>query len=176
MTVTQAYKIRSFKPADLSRVVRINQVCLPENYPESFFLLIYSSFPEGFLVAESSDIDGYTMNRIEMGSPSLQSTRWPLKRIKKGHVISIAVMPYARRQKVGVKLMLASLKEMSEQGAEECFLEVRESNESAIEMYYNLGFSKKKLLKKYYSDSESAYLMAIPLPIPDFFIEDEDLF
>ena len=60
MTVTQAFNIRPFKPADLSRVVRINQVCLPENYPESFFLLIYSSFPEGFLVAESSDIDGYT--------------------------------------------------------------------------------------------------------------------
>jgi ribosomal-protein-alanine N-acetyltransferase len=171
LTVTQAYRIRSFKPSDLARVVRINQVCLPENYPESFFLLIYSSFPEGFLVAESSDIDAYTMNRIEMGSPTLQSTRWPLKRIKKGHVISIAVMPYVRRQKIGLKLMLASLREMTNQGAEECFLEVRESNYSAVELYERLGFAKVKLLRKYYSDSESAYLMATPLPLnvdPEF--------
>ena len=147
----------------------------------SFFVLSFTSLiGDGvFLnpsIAESSDIDGYTMNRIEMGSPSLQNSRWPLKRIKKGHVISIAVMPYARRQKIGVKLMVTSLKEMSKQGAEECFLEVRESNESAIELYEKLGFSKIKLLKKYYSDSESAYLMAIPLPIPEFFIEDEDHF
>lgn len=169
MTVTESYTIRPFKPADLSRVVRINQVCLPENYPESFFLLIYSSFPEGFLVAESSEIDGYTMNRIEMGSPSLQPTRWPLKRIKKGHVISIAVMPYARRQRIGLKLILTSIKEMKNQGAEECFLEVRQSNTSAIELYEKLGFKKIKLLRKYYSDNESAYFMALDLTDPDLF-------
>lgn len=154
-----------FKPDDLSRVVRINQICLPENYPESFFLLIFSSFPEGFLVAEASEIDAYSMNRIEIGSPYLQGSKKFLKRIKKGHVISIAVLPHARRQHLGEQLMIKSMIEMFNQGAEECFLEVRQSNDSAISLYEKLGFEKVKLLKKYYSDNESAFLMARSLPL-----------
>lgn len=133
--------------------------------------MIYSSFPEGFLVAEEKEIVAYTMNRIETGSSLLNKTRrWPLKRIKKGHVISIAVMPYARRKGLGLKLMLRALDEMVKKGAEECFLEVRESNLSAIYLYEKLGFQKVKLLRKYYSDNENAYTMAVKLPLElDFY-------
>lgn len=161
-----SYVIRPFYPENLQQVIRINQTCLPENYPESFFLLIYSSFPEGFLVVtnpETGEIVGYTMNRIE--SSTSHFSKNPLKRIKKGHVISIAVMPYVRHQGLGYRLMVSALDEMVKQGAEECFLEVRQSNTPAITLYEQMGFEKIKLLKKYYSDNENAYLMAVRLPL-----------
>lgn len=156
------YKIRQFSPAsDLQRVTRINRATLPENYPDSFFLLIYSSFPQAFLVCEddTQHVVGYTMNRVETGLSNFSR----LRRTKKGHVISIAVLPQARGNKIGKRLMELAMEEMVRAGATECFLEVRESNGPAITMYEHLGFERVKTLKRYYSDNESAYLMAIKL-------------
>ena len=156
------YTIRQFSPStDLQKVIRVNKSTLPENYYDSFFLLTYSSFPEGFLVCEDEqkEIVAYTMNRIETGLSNFSR----LKRVKKGHVISIAVMAHARRNKIGRKLMELALEEMRNGDAAECFLEVRCSNDPAINMYESLGFEKIKILKKYYSDEESAYLMATRL-------------
>lgn len=154
-----SYTIRQFSPSsDLQKVTRINRNTLPENYPDSFFLLVYSSFPSGFLVCEDEkkEIVAYTMNRIETGLSNFSR----LKRVKKGHVISIAVMAHARRNNIGKKLMELALDEMRKQDASEVFLEVRCSNDPAITMYERLNFEKIKILKKYYSDGESAYLMA----------------
>ena len=155
------YKIRQFKPNDLQKITQINRTTLPENYPDSFFLLVYSSFPEGFLVIEdkTNHIIGYTMNRIETGLSNFSR----LRRAKKGHIISIAILPVYRRMGYGKKLMEISLNEMIKLGASECFLEVRESNESAVKMYLNRGFEKIKILRRYYSDHENAFLMGIRL-------------
>jgi ribosomal-protein-alanine N-acetyltransferase len=156
-----SYKIRQFRPSDLQDVTKINRACLPENYPDSFFLLIYSSFPQGFLVVEDENgkLIAYTMNRIETGLSNFSR----LRRAKKGHVISIAVLPQMRRTGIGLQLMNKALEEMVNQGASECFLEVRTSNIPAVSMYENQGFEKIKELRKYYSDNESAFLMSIKL-------------
>lgn len=156
------FTIRQFSPlTDLNAVTKINRATLPENYYDSFYLLTYSSFPNGFLVAEdgSKHIVAYTMNRIETGLSNFSR----LRRVKKGHVISIAVLPQVRKNGLGRKLMEVSLHEMRLMNASECFLEVRCSNEPAIAMYENFGFEKIKIQKKYYSDNESAYLMAVRL-------------
>lgn len=157
-----SFTIRQFSPSsDLQKVIHVNKTTLPENYYDSFFLLVYSSFPDGFFVCEdeAKNIVAYTMNRIETGLSNFSR----LKRVKKGHVISIAVLPQARRHKIGRKLMELALDEMRTHEAVECFLEVRCSNDPAITMYEGLGFEKIKILKKYYSDEESAYLMATRL-------------
>ena len=60
-------------------------------------------------------------------------------------------------------MMERTLAAMTEAGATECFLEVRVSNDPAIAMYQSLGFEKVKTLKRYYSDNESAFLMAVRL-------------
>ena len=156
------FTIRQFSPySDLQTVTKINRTTLPENYPDSFYLLIFSSFPDGFFVAEdaSKHIVAYTMNRIETGLSNFSR----LRRVKKGHVISIAVLPQARRRGLGLKLMQLALSEMKKMDASECYLEVRCSNNPAIDLYEGMGFQIIKTLKKYYSDNESAYLMAIRL-------------
>lgn len=151
------YKVRQFKPSDLDGVVRINRECLPENYSNLFFINLYKRFPATFLVAEVNDsIVGYIMCRVETGIPSFKV----LGLTRKGHVISIAVLPQHHRKGIGYSLIDESTKALSFYKAKECYLEVRESNLSAISLYKKLGFQIARTIKNYYADGEDAFVMA----------------
>lgn len=156
------FKIREFKPEDLERVIYINRVCLPENYTPRFFMEHYERWPKAFLVAEvDNEVVGYVMCRVELG--------WGYCRpglVRKGHIISLAVLEGYRRRGIGRTLMEEALKALSKYyGASEVYLEVRVSNYPAISLYEKLGFSKKRVIKSYYLDGEDAYVMARPLPL-----------
>jgi ribosomal-protein-alanine N-acetyltransferase len=162
MVLKTTYEIRRFKTSDLDGVIRINRKCLPENYSTLFFMNLYKRFPETFIVAElNNEIIGYIMCRIETGLPSFKL----LGITRKGHVISIAVLHEYHRKGVGYKLIQEATKAMVNYNAKECYLEVRESNYPAIELYKKLGFKVAKTLKKYYADGEDALLMAAELPL-----------
>jgi ribosomal-protein-alanine N-acetyltransferase len=84
--------------------------------------------------------------------------------VKKGHVVSRAVLEGYRRKGIGESLMKKGMDSMRDDyGAKEVYLEVRVSNEPAIRLYEKLGFKKVKVIEGYYSDGENAYLMAAPL-------------
>lgn len=156
------FAIRRFKPTDLERVMYINQMCLPENYSSSFFLDLYERFPETFVVAEEDGkIVGYAMCRIERGFPSFRLFGLM---VKKGHLISIAVLPKYQRQGVGQALMKEIMKAMLRYEAKEICLEVRVTNTTAISLYEKLGFQVARTLNNYYADGEGAYLMTRKLP------------
>jgi ribosomal-protein-alanine N-acetyltransferase len=136
--------------------MRINQICLPENYSPDFFIDLYDHFPATFIVAEEDGkIIGYMMCRIENSFLGFASGN-----AKKGHVISIAVLPDHQHKGIGETLMREALQNMKTlYKAKECYLEVRVSNTPAITLYKKLGFTTKRTLHGYYSDNESAYLM-----------------
>lgn len=99
------------------------------------------------------------MCRVEQGigySP-INKGRW----VKKGHIVSIAVIPEARRKGIGTALMLHVMKTLKEDyNVDEYYLEVRVSNIAAIRLYEKLGFKRIKVIKGYYLNGEDAYLMA----------------
>ncbi|MHA1785173.1 MAG: GNAT family N-acetyltransferase [Candidatus Helarchaeota archaeon] len=152
-------KLREFTEKDLKSVMEINLKCLPENYPDFFFLGIHYKFPKSFLIVEdkkTGQIIGYCMFRGEKGV-----SNFGLKWIKKAHLVSIAVIPEYRRNKVGVTLLTEGIKrQVKYYESKEAILEVRISNTQAIEMYKKVGFKVKKNLRGYYKDGETAYLMA----------------
>ena len=151
------FKIRQFELNDLESVVNINHACLPENYSSSFFTNLYQRFPATFIVAEDNKtVIGYAMCRIERGIPS--SKRFGFTR--KGHLISIAVLPEYQRKSVGHALMRKIMEGMISYNATECFLEVRVSNLPAINLYKKLDFEISRTKKRYYADGENAYLMS----------------
>jgi ribosomal-protein-alanine N-acetyltransferase len=80
--------------------------------------------------------------------------------MKKGHVVSLAVLPEYRRKGLGKGLALNALKGMLGYGAKESFLEVRVSNLTAVRLYEKLGFNIVRDKKNYYKDGEDAYIMA----------------
>ncbi len=156
------YYLRRFIETDLDKVMNINMKCLPENYASSFFLDLYKTYPETFLVAEiDGEVAGYIMCRVESGFSELNRFKFA----KKGHVVSIAVLSNHRRKGLGVALMIASMKGMVKYGCGECYLEVRESNQSAIGMYQKLGFRILRKINGYYFDGENATIMGMKLPM-----------
>ncbi len=152
------FRIRRFNPeTDIDQVQTINRTCLPENYPRFFFTEIYEKFPEGFNVAvieENGEIAGYEMTRIEKG---LSNFGYGI--CKKGHIISIAVLPQYRRLGIAKELMNAANESLRLRDVKEVYLEVRESNNKAINLYHQLGYTTQKISKRYYSDGESAFIM-----------------
>lgn len=152
------YGIRKTLLEDLPSVISINWAALPEHYADSFFEERLREAPEAFLVAEdeSGSIIGYIMSRIEYGFS--HTKRYGLAR--KGHIVSVAILEGHRRFGVGRALCEEGLKGMKERGCTEAYLEVRVSNNEAIDLYKKLGFLVVTTHHSYYRDGESAYLMS----------------
>jgi ribosomal-protein-alanine N-acetyltransferase len=142
---------------DLAKVVEINRLCLPENYTDFFFVDLYRRFPDTFYVAEKDhEILGYIMCRIEVGLSNLGLSGL----MKKGHVVSVAVLPDYRRHGIGEALVTQAMQGMRQYGAKQCYLEVRITNESAVGLYKKLSFETTRTIRGYYSDGEDAYVMS----------------
>ena len=155
--VQTSYTLRRFRPQDLDKVIYVNKRCLPENYSSYFFIDLYERFPDTFLVAEEeNEIIGYVMCRIETGLPDFGL----LGISKKGHVISVAVLPEHRRKGIGTALMKEAMAGMSVYKAKECYLEVRVSNTPAVGLYKKVGFEISRAVHGYYANGEDAYIMS----------------
>lgn len=153
----QTFKMRKFTPDDLQSVMQINRVCLPENYTDVFFIDLHQRFPETFIVAEEDGkIVGYVMCRIEVGLASFSLGGL----IRKGHVVSIAVLPQGRRKGVAQALMNMTMDGMRYYKAKQCYLEVRVTNAAGVALYKKLGFDVSRTSNGYYSDGEDAYVMS----------------
>lgn len=145
---------------DLQSVIRINRICLPENYADFFFIDLYERFPEAFIVAEENgEVVGYIMCRIELGLSNFGFSGL----IKKGHIVSVAVLPQYRRKGIGQALIKKAMEGMQTYNAKQCFLEVRVTNTPAINLYKKLGFEITRTINGYYSDGEDAYVMSCKL-------------
>jgi len=160
-----AFRLRPFRPGDLEEVMSINERCLPENYTHFFFMDLHQQFPETFLVAEEDGrVVGYIMCRVETGMSDLRLIGIG----KKGHIISIAVLPEHRRRGVAQALVGEAMKAMQQRyKAKECYLEVRVGNTPAVSLYKKMGFQVTQTLRGYYSDGEAAHKMARKLPPED---------
>ena len=163
MGMQTAFTIRRFEPDDLKQVIEINRTCLPENYSSNFFMSIFERFPKTFVVAEEGGaVVGYAMCRVEhrFGFRLFGGT-------KKGHLISIAVLPDFRRRGIASALMRDVFKGLVGYGCEDLFLEVRISNAGAVRLYKELGFRVERSIRHYYADGEDAYVMGRKLPFED---------
>jgi len=183
------YIIRRATEADIDQVIEVNLRSLPENYWYGFYQYVLSEWGDLFLVAEiGGKIVGYMMNRVEethdrvlMGLENelepAHKRSGPLDVFKRvfsgsarvGHVISIAVLQEYRRRGIGSALMSEALKIFEEKyDVDSVYLEVRVSNQPAINMYEKFGFVKARIIRSYYRDGEDAYVMVKRLkPIPE---------
>lgn len=85
------------------------------------------------------------------------------------HLLTLCVHPEHQRHGYGRKLFKLLLDRAYKQQAEVCFLEVRRSNEGAINLYRSMGFVQIGERKNYYpgkGDREDALIMSRDLPLP----------
>ncbi|HEX6644659.1 MAG TPA: ribosomal protein S18-alanine N-acetyltransferase [Gemmatimonadales bacterium] len=102
------------------------------------------------LVAECrGEIAGYLIGRAILGT---------------GEILNLAVAPEWRRRRVARLLLEAGLDELAARGAEEVFLEVRESNTAAQSLYLGAGFRAVGQRSGYYRNPrEDALVLRSPL-------------
>lgn len=89
------------------------------------------------------------------------------------HLLTLCVHPEFQRRGYGRKLFKLLLERAQKLDADVCFLEVRASNEPAIELYRSMGFGQIGERKNYYpgaqngvQNREDALIMSAALPLP----------
>ena len=154
--------LRRSELGDIIPVIEINLKTLPEHYSDYFYESLLEELPEAFIVAEiSGKIVGYIMCKMEHGFSNFKKLGF----VKKGHVVSVAVIDEHRGKGFGSVLVNEAIKGVKTRQCSELYLEVRCSNNDAVRLYEKLGFSIIQRLKAYYRDGEDAYVMAIEITI-----------
>ena len=141
--------IRKMTEADVPAVVALDQISFSLPWPERSFRFEVSSNPASRCwVAE---VDGRVVGMI---------VAWLF--VDEAHIATIATHPDFRRQGIAQKLLTHTLRYTYDEGAVSSFLEVRESNLAAQEMYRKFGYENTGLRKRYYKDNdEDAILMTL---------------
>lgn len=139
--------IRSMKLSDLDEVSKIEQEAFSHPWSKEDFEVELQSNPFAlYFVLEDEDVI-----KAYIGI-------WMI--YEKAQITTIAVSKEFRRQGLSKILMEYLDKLCLENSVEEISLEVRVSNEKAINLYHNFGFKEKGIRKDYYQDNhEDAYLM-----------------
>ncbi len=82
-------------------------------------------------------------------------------------LLNLAVLPKARRQGGGSRLLKQVLLEVADRGAERIYLEVRESNVAALRLYARFGFQPVGRRLEYYTQPiADAVILRRNLPPP----------
>ena len=142
-------KVRKFVPTDLKRVYEIENMSFDQSYGINMFQQLYD-MGIGFLVAEKDNyVIGYVMFWIKYEN--------------QGHIISIAVDKNYRRLGAGTELLVRAIAILSLLNIDAIYLEVRETNASAVEFYERFNFIKDRVVPGYYENGEGAIIMYLPL-------------
>jgi ribosomal-protein-alanine N-acetyltransferase len=141
--------IRKMAVEDISAVVDLDQKSFSLPWPERSFRFELTDNPASRCwVAE---LDGKVVGMIVI---------WLI--VDEAHVATIATDPEYRRQGIGRRLLAHALRRLITDGARSSFLEVRESNIVAQEMYRKFGYEVTGRRRRYYRDNdEDAILMTL---------------
>ena len=86
--------------------------------------------------------------------------------LDEAHLLNIAINPKVQGQGLGYALLDFLMQKAIEQGAQECFLELRASNQSAYRLYERYGFNEIGRRRNYYpaaGGKEDALVMVCTL-------------
>ena len=141
--------IRKMTEADVPVVAELDKISFSLPWPERSFLFEVTTNPASRCwVAE---VDGQVVGMI---------VAWLF--VDEAHIATLATHPDFRRQGIAQKLLIHALRHTYDEGAVSSFLEVRESNLAAQEMYRKFGYEMTGRRKRYYKDNdEDAILMTL---------------
>jgi len=141
--------IRKMTVEDVPAVTALDQISFSLPWPERSFRFEVTDNPASRCwVAE---VDGRVVGMI---------VAWLF--VDEAHIATLATHPDFRRQGIAQKLLIHTLRYTFDEGAVSSFLEVRESNLAAQEMYRKFGYEDTGRRKRYYKDNdEDAILMTL---------------
>lgn len=135
--VTAERLIRTLSVADLPAILEIERASFSTPWRETTF--------EGLLLRRDTDVIGIT----QVGRLIGYAISWTVG--DQAELGNVAVAPSERGQGLGRMLVDASLRLVQARGAREVFLEVRESNTGARDLYEKSRFRVVGRRKNYYA-------------------------
>lgn len=147
---TDGIRIREYRGGDFLTILEMESSRGGDPYCHAVFIRQMSVlFPGIFLIAENQEgeIIGYTIGGLNAGEP------------KSGLILRIFVLPESRRCGTGRILMRELTEIFRKYGADYMLLTVSPSNEVALNMYNNIGFSKSESISDYFGKGEDRIVM-----------------
>jgi len=138
--------IRKVKPEDLDEIAGLEEKCFSQPWSREAFESAAFSDDYIMLAAEhEGEIAGYVCSQVS---------------VYEADIMNIAVKEEYRRMGIATKLIEVLAQETLKRGADAVFLEVRLSNEAAIETYKQNGFEKVGVRPNFYEKpTEDALIM-----------------
>jgi len=136
---------------DLDRVVAIERAVFTDPWSRrSFEEMLAKPYVRGIAVdGDDGTLVGYTLLALVAGE---------------GEILNLAVDPALRRRGIGRHLLHAALDLLRAAGTTSVFLEVRQSNRAAIQLYAKAGFRSVSIRRGYYRNpTEHAVTMTLAL-------------
>ena len=166
-TAGLAFSVRDYRSADFDRLWEIDQRCFPSGI--SYTQMELSGFITRrnaitlvgeFLPGEAAH-DGADASAGENPADRIAGfvVAHPIRR-KYGRILTLDILPEARRYGLGIKLMTACEERLRAQGCADVYLETAVNNEPAVQLYSKLGYQILRTIPDYYaSHSLDAFQM-----------------
>jgi ribosomal-protein-alanine N-acetyltransferase len=166
-TAGLAFHVRDYRAADFDRLWEIDQRCFP--FGISYTQMELSGFITkrnaitlvGEFQPEEAKHDGAAASAE--GNSADRSAGFviahPIRR-KYGRILTLDILPEARRHGLGIKLMTACEERLRSLGCADVYLETAVNNEPAVQLYSKLGYQVLRTIPDYYaSHSLDAFQM-----------------
>ena len=142
--------VRSMRPADLAEVMAIERRSFTAPWEESTFRGLMRRPTASLLVAErEGEVVAYSVTWFAADEAELGD---------------IAVLPESRGGGLGRRMLEEAVAACRKRGTRSLFLEVREANRVARQLYHSAGFEVVGVRKQYYNEPvEDAIVMRLDL-------------
>jgi ribosomal-protein-alanine N-acetyltransferase len=138
-----------FDPAqnDAALLAQLHRTAFPDPWDKSAICELFAG--PGVFVHFTPD--GFVMARAAGGE---------------AEILTLAVIPAARGQGLGRRLLQSAATHAASLGAQNMFLEVGADNPAALALYAGLGFARVGQRKAYTFSGADAWVMQVKLPLP----------
>ena len=147
--------LREANENDIKRIAELEKICFPtEPWSENMIKAdIVDNDQATYYVCDMSD-EGVPKEQAVVGYVGV----WQI--LDEGHITNVAIAPEYRRRHIAESLILVMMTQTLKKGVKSWTLEVRASNEAAINLYTKRGFLAEGIRRGYYQDNnEDAIIM-----------------
>ncbi|MGB3918468.1 ribosomal protein S18-alanine N-acetyltransferase [Thiothrix litoralis] len=140
--------LRPMTSDDVTTVMALEARAYPFPWTAAIFLDCLKHGHSGWVYEQEGQLQGYAMMMFVLDEM---------------HLLNLCIAPESQGQGLGSRLLKTLERIARTAKAETCFLEVRQSNFSAIRLYLNTGFNEVGIRKGYYPAAigrEDAIVMA----------------
>lgn len=154
------FRIRPFRKPDFQTLWWIDQICFdPKLAYSRLELAFYMRRPGSFTLVADAEGDASGQHEPRIVGFIVGEIGRTKHGLRAGHIITIDVVPEARRGGIGSSLLETAERQLAEAGAGSVVLETAVNNDIALRFYKQKGYFVEKTAPGYYANHMDALVM-----------------